>query len=63
MNNDDIRIDSRQIDTRTAGWIGIGLAFVFLMLFWMGYQVGSDRAERDNYRDCVAAGGVDCPRG
>lgn len=62
MDNDDIRIDCRPTDTRTAGWIGIGIAFVFLMLFWVGYQAGSDLAKRDNYRDCVAAGGVDCGR-
>ena len=50
---------------RRKAWCGIaiGLGVLFVMSVIFGYQAGSDLAKRDNYRDCVAAGGVDCRRG
>lgn len=50
---------------RRKGWsrVAIGLGFVLVLSLLFGYQVGSDVARRDNYRDCVAAGGADCKRG
>ena len=50
---------------RRKAWCGIaiGLGVLFVMSVIFGYQAGSDRAKRDNYRDCVAAGGLDCVRG
>lgn len=44
-------------------WVAAGLGVVLLVSLAFGYRVGADLAKRDNDRDCVAAGGVDCQRG
>lgn len=43
-------------------WVAIGLGIVLAVSLAFGYRAGSDAAQRDNHRDCVAAGGVDCAR-
>ncbi len=49
---------------RRRGWsrVAIGLGIVLALSLLFGYRAGSDLAMRDNYRDCIAAGGVDCQR-
>lgn len=47
---------------RTRYRVAIGLGLVLAVSLWFGYKVGADLAKRDNYRDCVAAGQVDCKR-
>lgn len=46
-----IRIHSRHV----VAWLVLLAASGVL-----GYQVGQDLAERDNRRDCLAAGGANC---
>lgn len=48
----------RRVWSRVA--IGLGIVLALSLLF--GYRAGSDVAMRDNYRDCIAAGGVNCQR-